>query len=46
MSQVLFARALTRREAAIRQGFRELQQHPDTALSLAYNTNRNLRKTA
>jgi transposase len=33
-------------EAAIHQAFSELQQHPETALSLAYKTNRNLRKTA
>ena len=31
-------------EAAIHQAFTELQQHPETALSLAYSTN--LRKTA
>ena len=31
-------------EAAIHEAFSELQQHPETALSLAYNTN--LRKTA
>jgi transposase len=31
-------------EAAIHESFSELQQHPETALSLAYNTN--LRKTA
>lgn len=31
-------------EAAIHEAFAELQQHPETALSLAYNTN--LRKTA
>jgi transposase len=31
-------------EAAIHQAFGELQQHPETALSLAYNTN--LRRTA
>lgn len=33
-------------EAAIHQGFDDLQQHPETALSLAYKTNRNFRKTA
>jgi transposase len=33
-------------ENAIRQAFNELQQHPETALSLAYRTNTNLRKTA
>ena len=33
-------------EAAIQQAFGELQQHPETALSLAYKTNKNLRKTA
>jgi transposase len=32
--------------AAIHDAFSELQQHPDTALSLAYNTAMNLRKTA
>jgi len=31
-------------EAAIHEAFSELQQHPETALSLAYNTN--LRQTA
>jgi transposase len=31
-------------EAALHEAFAELQQHPETALSLAYNTN--LRKTA
>lgn len=31
-------------EAAIHEAFGELQQHPETALSLGYNTN--LRKTA
>ena len=33
-------------ELAIHQAFGELQQHPDTALSLAYKINQNLRKTA
>lgn len=33
-------------EAAVHQAFRELQQHPETALSLAYKMNTNLRKTA
>ena len=33
-------------EAAIHHAFKELQQHPETALSLAYNTGMNLRKTA
>ncbi len=33
-------------EAAIRGAFTELQQHPETALSLAYKTSTNLRKTA
>jgi transposase len=33
-------------EAAIHQAFGELQQHPETALSLAYRTNTKLRKTA
>jgi len=33
-------------EAAIHDAFRELQLHPDTALSLAYRTATNLRKTA
>jgi transposase len=33
-------------EAAIHQAFTELQQHPETALSLAYRNNTNLRKTA
>jgi transposase len=33
-------------EAAIHEAFAELQQHPETALSLAYKTNQNLRKTA
>jgi transposase len=33
-------------EAAIHQAFTELQQHPETALSLAYKNNTNLRKTA
>jgi len=41
-----FFGAIESLEAAIHQGFRELQQHPETALSLAYKTNRNLRKTA
>jgi putative transposase len=33
-------------ETAIHQAFSELQQHPETALSLAYKMNTNLRKTA
>ena len=33
-------------EAAIHEAFSELQQHPETALSLAYKMNTNLRKTA
>ena len=33
-------------EAAIHETFSELQQHPETALSLAYKMNTNLRKTA
>jgi transposase len=33
-------------EAAVDDAFRELQQHPETALSLAYKTSKNLRKTA
>jgi putative transposase len=33
-------------QAAIHGAFRELQQHPETTLSLAYNTAMNLRKTA
>jgi transposase len=33
-------------EAAVDNAFRELQQHPETALSLAYKTSKNLRKTA
>jgi len=33
-------------EAAIHDAFAELQQHPETALSLAYKTSTNLRKTA
>ena len=33
-------------EAAIHEAFTELQQHPETALSLAYKINTNLRKTA
>ena len=33
-------------EDAIHEAFTELQQHPETALSLAYKTNTNLRKTA
>ena len=32
--------------AAIHEAFSELQQHPETALSLAYKMNTNLRKTA
>jgi len=41
-----FYGAIESLEAAIHGGFNELQQHPETALSLAYRTNRNLRKTA
>jgi transposase len=33
-------------EAAIHEAFAELQQHPETALSLAYRTLQNLAKTA
>ena len=33
-------------EAALHEAFAELQQHPETALSLAYKTSTNLRKTA
>ena len=33
-------------ETAVDDAFRELQQHPETALSLAYKTSKNLRKTA
>ena len=33
-------------EAAIHEAFGELQQHPETALSLAYDTHQDLRKTA
>ena len=33
-------------EAAIHEAFAELQQHPETALSLAYKTSTNLRNTA
>lgn len=33
-------------EAAIHEAFTQLQQHPETALSLAYKTSTNLRKTA
>jgi len=33
-------------EAAVDDAFRELQQHSETALSLAYRTSRNLRKSA
>ena len=33
-------------EEAIYEAFAELQQHPETALSLAYKTSTNLRKTA
>ena len=33
-------------EAALHEAFTELQQHPETALSLAYKINQNLRKTA
>ena len=33
-------------EIAIHQAFSELQQHPETALSLAYGIGKNLRKTA
>ena len=33
-------------EAAVHEAFTELQQHPETALSLAYTTNHNSRKTA
>jgi transposase len=33
-------------EAAVDDAFRELQQHPETALSLAYKTSKDLRKTA
>lgn len=33
-------------EIAIHEAFSELQQHPETALSLAYGIGKNLRKTA
>ena len=33
-------------ETAIHEAFADLQQHPETALSLAYKTSTNLRKTA
>jgi len=33
-------------EVAVHQAFAELQQHPETTLSLAYKMNTNLRKTA
>ena len=33
-------------EVAIHQAFSELQQHPETALSLTYGIGKNLRKTA
>ena len=33
-------------EAAVHQAFAQLQQHPETTLSLAYKTNQNLRKPA
>ena len=33
-------------ETAVDDAFRELQQHPETALSLAYKTSKNLRKSA
>ena len=33
-------------EAAVDDAFGELQQHPETALSLAYKTSKNLRKSA
>lgn len=33
-------------EAAVDDAFRELQQHPETTLSLAYRTSKNLRKSA
>jgi len=33
-------------EEAIHDAFSELQQHPETALSLAYDIHQNLRKTA
>jgi transposase len=36
----------TSMEAAIHRTMAELQQHPNTALSLAYKTGQNLRKTA
>lgn len=41
-----FYGAIESLETAIHQGFSELQQHPETALLLAYKTNRNFRKTA
>jgi transposase len=37
---------ITSLETAIHDALRELQQHPETALSLAYKTSTNLRKTA
>jgi putative transposase len=33
-------------EEAVDEAFKELQQHPETALSLTYNMSKNLRKTA
>lgn len=33
-------------EAAVDAAFKELQQHPETSLSLAYKTSKNLRKSA
>jgi hypothetical protein len=33
-------------ESAIHEALAELQQHPETTLSLAYKTNQNLCKTA
>ena len=41
-----FYGAIESLEAAIHEAFAELQQHPETALSLAYKTSTNLRKTA
>jgi len=41
-----FFGAIESLEAALHEAFTELQQHPETALSLAYKINQNLRKTA
>lgn len=41
-----FFGTLSSLEAALHEAFAELQQHPQTALSLAYRNTTNLRKTA